>query len=258
MTANVYGIDLAMVSVLLFTGFFLYLVLWLHRESKREGYPFEVDSGGRPRVMMQGYPEAPEPKIFKVAHGAPVAVAGGRPDTRALALKRMANFPGAPYVPTGNPMADGVGPASYAERADIPDMMGDGSPRLRPLRAAGEFSLASEDPSPIGMTVVGGDANVAGTVREVWVDKAEYIIRYLEVEVPVANGSRTVMLPLNFTTMDANRKRIHVKSIFASQFGGVPGLRNPDQVTLLEEDKIMGYFGGGTLYADRRRQEPLA
>jgi photosynthetic reaction center H subunit len=29
-------------------------------------------------------------------------------------------------------------------------------------------------------------------------------------------------------------------------------------VTLLEEDKIMGYYGGGTLYADRRRQEPLA
>jgi photosynthetic reaction center H subunit len=258
MQANVYGLDLAMVSLIIFTGFFLYLVLWLHRESKREGYPLEVDSGPRPRVPMVGYPAPPPPKTFKVAHGTPVTVAGGRPDTRALALKRMGQFPGAPYVPTGNPMADGVGPASYAERADVPDMMIDGSPRLRPLRAAPGFSLASEDPSPIGMTVIGGDGKSAGTVREAWIDKAEYIMRYMEVEVPIANGSRRVLLPVNFTTMDAARKRVHVKAIYAGQFAGVPGIKNPDSVTLLEEDKIMGYYGGGTLYADRRRQEPLA
>jgi photosynthetic reaction center H subunit len=258
MTANVYGLDLAMVSLIIFTGFFVYLVLWLHRESKREGYPLEVDSGGRPRVRMIGYPPPPEPKSFNVGNGKSVTVAGGRPDTRALALKRMGNFPGSPYLPTGNPMADGVGPASYAERADVPDVMTDGTPRLRPLRAAKGFSLADEDPNPIGMTVVGGDGKAAGTVTDAWVDKAEYLMRYMEVEIPAAGGARRVLLPVNFTTMDAARKRIHVKSIYAGQFGGVPGLRNPDQVTLLEEDKIMGYYGGGTLYADRRRQEPLA
>jgi photosynthetic reaction center H subunit len=258
MQANVYGIDLAMVSLIIFTGFFVYLVLWLHRESKREGYPLEVDSGGRPRVPIIGFPAPPPSKTFKVAHGAPVTVSGGRPDTRALALKRMGNFPGSPFLPTGNPMADGVGPASYAERADVPDAMSDGTPRLRPLRAAAEFSLASEDPNPVGMTVVGGDGKVAGTVREAWIDKAEYVMRYMEVEVPVAGGSRRVLLPTNFTTMDVDRKRIHVKSIYAGQFAGVPGTRDPDAVTLLEEDKIMGYYGGGTLYADPRRQEPLA
>ncbi len=258
MQANVYGLDLAMVSLIIFTGFFVYLVLWLHRESKREGYPLEVDSGGRPRVRIAGYPPPPAPKSFKVGDGKSVTVAGGRPDTRALALKRMGNFPGAPYVPTGNPMADGVGPASYAERADVPDAMSDGTPRLRPLRAAPGFSLAAEDPNPIGMTVIGGDGKSAGTVREAWIDRAEYLIRYLEVETPVANGSRRVLLPINFTTMDAARKRIHVKSIYAAQFGSVPGTKNADSVTLLEEDKIMGYYGGGTLYADRRRQEPLA
>jgi photosynthetic reaction center H subunit len=258
MTANVYGIDLAMASLVLFTGFFFYLVLYLHAESKREGYPLEVDSGPRPRVPIVGFPPAPDTKVFKVAHGAPVAVAGGRPDTRALALKRMGNFPGAPYLPTGNPMADGVGAASYAERADAPDLLYDGSPRLRPLRAAPEFSIAAEDPNPIGMTVVGCDGKSAGVVREAWIDKAEYVLRYMEVEVPVAGGSRRVMLPTNFTTMDADRKRIHVKSIYSDQFAGVPGIRNADVVTLLEEDKIMGYYGGGTLYADRRRQEPLA
>jgi photosynthetic reaction center H subunit len=29
------------------------------------------------------------------------------------------------------------------------------------------------------------------------------------------------------------------------------------QVTLLEEDRIAGYFGGGTLYATPARSEPL-
>jgi photosynthetic reaction center H subunit len=257
MQANVYGLDLAMVSLIIFIGFFVYLVLYLHRESKREGYPLEVDSGGRPRVAIGGYPQVPSPKTFKVAHGAPVVVSGGA-DTRALALKRMGQFPGSPFLPTGNPMTDGVGPASYAERADVPDAMADGSPRLRPLRAATGFSLASEDPNPVGMTVIGGDGKAAGTVREAWIDKAEYVMRYMEVEVPVSGGSRRVMLPANFTTMDVARKRVHVKSIFASQFAAVPGIRNSDVVTLLEEDKIMGYYGGGTLYADQRRQEPLA
>ena len=30
-----------------------------------------------------------------------------------------------------------------------------------------------------------------------------------------------------------------------------------EQVTLLEEEKIMAYYGAGTLYATPQRQEPL-
>jgi photosynthetic reaction center H subunit len=51
--------------------------------------------------------------------------------------------------------------------------------------------------------------------------------------------------------------QITVRAITAAQFADVPGLRNPEQVTLLEEDKIMGYYGGGTLYATPGRGEPL-
>ena len=47
-----------------------------------------------------------------------------------------------------------------------------------------------------------------------------------------------------------------VKSILASQFADVPGIKNPDQITLLEEDKICAYYGGGTLYATPARAEP--
>jgi len=37
----------------------------------------------------------------------------------------------------------------------------------------------------------------------------------------------------------------------------VPATRAPDSITLLEEEKICAYFGGGLLYATPSRQEPL-
>jgi len=37
----------------------------------------------------------------------------------------------------------------------------------------------------------------------------------------------------------------------------VPVTKSPDQVTKLEEDKISGYYGAGTLYAVPSRQEPI-
>ncbi len=251
------NIDLALISVYLFTGFFVLLVLWLHRESKLEGYPMVPDVG-EGRVRSVGFPEPPPAKTFKLANGEHVTVSGGRADTRELALKPMARHPGTAYVPTGHPMAAGVGPASYAERADRPDLMSDGSVRIKPLRLASAFHVAKGDPSPIGMKVIAGNKKVAGTVVELWIDRAEYVMRYMEVDVPVANGTRRVLLPTNFAVVDGNSRTVTVRSIFAEHFPTVPGTRSMDQVTLLEEDKIMGYYGGGTLYATRMRQEPLA
>jgi photosynthetic reaction center H subunit len=64
-----------------------------------------------------------------------------------------------------------------------------------------------------------------------------------------------VLLPMNFSRVGS--REVKVRSILAAQFAQVPATRNPDAVTLLEEDKIMGYYGGGTLYATLARQEPL-
>jgi photosynthetic reaction center H subunit len=50
---------------------------------------------------------------------------------------------------------------------------------------------------------------------------------------------------------------VTVKALKASQFAGVPATKDPDRVTLLEEDKIAGYYGGGTLFATPQRSEPL-
>jgi photosynthetic reaction center H subunit len=48
-----------------------------------------------------------------------------------------------------------------------------------------------------------------------------------------------------------------VNSIFAHHFANVPTTRHPDQITLLEEEKITAYFGAGTFYAEPKRSEPL-
>jgi photosynthetic reaction center H subunit len=91
-------------------------------------------------------------------------------------------------------------------------------------------------------------------VRDVWTDRAEPQIRYLEVEV---TGGRRVLLPIGYAKFNVTRRCVNVRSILASQFAAVPALKNPDRVTLLEEDKITAYYAGGTLYATAARAEPF-
>jgi photosynthetic reaction center H subunit len=252
-------IDVAQVVLYLFWIFFAGLILYLRREDKREGYPLESDrtaaSGGRVRV--QGYPSLPLPKFFRPAHGPQVQAPSAKADTRNFALKPTAGWPGAPQEPTGNPMLDGVGPASYALRADTPDLTLDGQPKIVPLRVARDFALASRDPDPRGMDVVGADGAVGGTVADAWVDRSEPQIRYLEVSVKSGNASRHVLVPIALAKISGSRRQVTVKSILGRQFADVPGQKHADTVTLLEEDKISAYYAGGTLYATPARLGPI-
>ena len=253
MTGAITGyIDVAQLTLYAFWIFFAGLLFYLRREDKREGYPLQSDRSGR--VTVQGFPNLPKPKMFLLAHGG--VVYAPRVETPRPVLARPTEaWPGAPLVPTGNPMLDGVGPAAYAERADEPDVMfDDGLPRIVPLRADPAFFLAAEDPDPRGMVMVGADGAAAGVVGEVWVNRTETIVRYLEVDVA---GVGPVLAPMNLVQIDAVGRRVTVRAITAAQFALVPKLRQPNQVTLLEEDRIMGYFGGGTLYAMAGRAEPL-
>jgi photosynthetic reaction center H subunit len=97
----------------------------------------------------------------------------------------------------------------------------------------------------------------AGTVTDIWVDRSELVVRYYEVAVTTPAGLVHVLLPSNFTRIDARRRAVLVKAISASQFATAPITRHPDVVTLLEEDRIMAYFASGHLYAVPSRQEPL-
>jgi photosynthetic reaction center H subunit len=238
-------IDIPQVVLYVFWIFFAGLLYYLRREDKREGYPLESE---RPsNIRIQGFPPIPPPKTFRLAsgrtHEAPAHEhARSYPDTVARQS-------------SGNPMVDGVGPASYAERADAPDLTAEGETKIVPLRVAREFSVAAEDPDPRGMEVIAADGASAGSVSELWIDRSEPQIRYLELVT--ADAAHAVLLPINFARIDKRRRRISVRAILAHQFAQVPATASPDQITLREEDRITAYFGGGCLYAEPSRAEPL-
>ncbi len=249
-------IDLAQVILYLFLGFFVCLVYYLQREGKREGFPLEGDHPGD--TALEGFLGMPDAKTYLLADGSSVQYPRATPEVmRAVNASPAANFPGAPLVPNGNPMTANVGPGAYADRLDIPDATFHGTPKLVPLRAAPDFYVDPADPNPIGMTVVGADGVVGGVVRDVWVDIGEYLIRYFEVETGEKGKKRNVLLPATLARIAATAQQVRVKSILGSQFAMVPTQKKPDVITRLEEEKIFGFYGAGTLYATRQRAEPL-
>ena len=244
-------IDVAQLTLYAFWIFFAGLVYYLHRENKREGYPLESERSGH--VKVQGWPPIPSPKTFRLQDGRTVSVPNDNRSPQVLKASPSGNFLGAPLDPSGNPMIDGVGPGSYADRADFADVTFEGLTKIVPLRMAEGFEVSDHDTDPRGLKVIGADGKVGGTVTDLWVDRSEFLFRYLEVAV--AGGGRTVLLPINFARI--TRRQVGVVSIMGHHFGQVPTTKHPDQVTLLEEEKIMAYYGGGTLYADPSRKEPL-
>ena len=247
--------DVAQVTLYVFWIFFACLIYYLRREDKREGYPLDSTASGG--GIVHGFPRMPTPKSYLLRDGHVATLPNHKNDRRDVAVAPIAAWPGAPMGPTGNPMLDGVGPGSWADREDVPELNIDNVPCIVPLRLAEGTFLESRDPDPRGMKVLGADSEVGGVVTEVWVDRAEALIRYLEVEVTTSSGAKRVLLPMPFALVNRRRGRVTVDAILGSQFADVPVTASPNQVTKREEDRIVGYYGAGTLYATPSRQEPM-
>jgi photosynthetic reaction center H subunit len=82
-----------------------------------------------------------------------------------------------------------------------------------------------------------------------WVDAPEQLVRYLEIDLNTG-GKRLVPMPMVKIWPD----RVRINSISSDLFAGVPSTKSATEVTLLEEDKISGYYAGGTLYAADKRK----
>jgi photosynthetic reaction center H subunit len=248
-------LDVAQVTLYVFWIFFACLIFYLRREDKREGYPLDSTASGG--GVVHGFPRMPDPKNYLLRDGHIATLPNHKNDRRDVAVAPIAVWPGAPMEPTGNPMLDGVGPGSWADREDVPELNIDNVPCIVPLRLAEGTYLEPRDPDPRGMKVIGADNEIGGVCTDVWVDRAEALIRYIEVEVTTSAGARRVLLPMPFALVNHKRGRVTVQAILGSQFVNVPGTRSLDQVTKLEEDRIVGYYGAGTLYATPSRQEPM-
>jgi photosynthetic reaction center H subunit len=169
-------------------------------------------------------------------------------------------YNGSPVIPTGNPMVDGVGPASFnPNRRDEPDLTFHGAPKIVPMRLDPNFSVAKGDPDPRGLPVIAADNREAGTVIEIWVNRSEPQVSYYEVQL--AGGEQRRLLPVGFVQWPNfglwGNDRLLVKSITAAQFEQVPTTKRDDQITLLEEDKIGAFYCGGHLYALPDRGQPI-
>ncbi|RTL23723.1 MAG: photosynthetic reaction center subunit H [Burkholderiales bacterium] len=244
-------IDVAQLVLYAFWIFFAGLIVYLHRENKREGYPLESDRSRS--ISVQGWPAVPEAKTYRLANGETVDIPNARRDQQPPLHEGA--YRGAPLQPQASGsdlLLAGVGPGSWSDRADVPDLSYEGLPKIVPLRVAPGFGVAAQDVDPRGLPVLGDDGVEGGRVVDLWVDRSEMLFRYLEVEV---TGGGRVLLPMNFARVE--QRQIRVQSILGAQFDRVPRTRAAEQVTLLEEEKIMAYYGAGTLYATPDRQEPL-
>lgn len=253
------GLDVAELSLWTFFLFFFGLVLYLRREDRREGYPLEDEITGELQPNFTFLEEA-HAKVQIMPHGQGVyRTPNYKRDTRPVAARPSFAAGGAPLDPTGDPLVDGVGPAAWANRADHPDLNAEGEAKIIPIGNAPSYTVSRDDPDFRGWPVVGCDKRIAGTVTDLWVDTSDRLIRYFEVELAADSGApgRRVLAPMFQTRIDGGRRLVKVDAIRSDQFARVPGIARPDQITLLEEDKIQGYFGGGWLYALPERQEPL-
>jgi photosynthetic reaction center H subunit len=248
------GLDVAEWVLWAFWAFFAALIIYLRREDRREGYPLEDDVSGR-LEPLGGLLFTAQPKVFRLPHGGGTLTKPDKSrDTRTLKARRTAPWAGSPLEPEGNPLQAGVGPGAYAERAKSPDVMLHGAHRIVPLRVADDFYLDKNGPELRGMPVIGADNAKAGVISDVWIDRSEYLIRYLEVALDGSNDRMLVPMPM--ALVQRRRRRVRVDALLASQFAGAPRLAHPDQITRDEEERVSAYVGAGTLYATPARAEP--
>lgn len=245
--------DLASAAIWMFWIFLAGLIYYLQTENMREGYPLVDDDGkGAPN---QGPFPVPSDKTMKLpnGHGELRLPSGQRGDRADLALARTSKSAGSPYVPTGDPMADGVGPASWAPRRDEPEYDAHGHTKIRPISELPDFHI-SAGRDPRGKAVVGGDGEVVGRVIDMWVDVPESLVRYLTIDLNPEGSGKIRLVPINLARIKSDR--VTVRALHAHNFEGIPTTRDANKITLLEEDKICGYVAGGTLYASPERIGP--
>lgn len=257
--------DVAELTFYLFFFFFLGLVIYLNRESRREGYPLEHEQTG---AIQPGKPLTDgTKKIFQLPHGRGVYIPEDVPrDPVNVPGVQAFGAAGAPWVPTGNPLETGMGPAAWANRAKYPDLTFDGRPRIVPIAESHDIVIAPNDPTPIDLPVYGADKKLAGKVSDVWVDQSEHIIRYLEV---TTNSGKQVLVPMFVAAVQGKdafggllpitsdqQPLVDVTALRSDQFDAAPSIETAGQVTRYEEDRIMAYFGGGYMYATPERAEP--
>lgn len=241
--------DLASVAIWGFWIFFALLIYYLQTENMREGYPLETEDGEA--SPNQGPFPVPSPKTFILPHGKGEVTV---PSVENEAAHRRDNLPmervdasgGFPMMPTGDPMVDGVGPASWTPRRDEPELDAHGHAKITPMSGHEDF-IVSAGNDPRGLPVLSRDDQVVGHVTDIWIDAGEQEVRYLEYELEAEYGTGKRLVPITMTRVRS--RWVQVRSLNREHFAGVPQIAAPGQITKLEEEKVQAWYAGGTLYS---------
>ncbi|MEM1025289.1 MAG: photosynthetic reaction center subunit H [Myxococcota bacterium] len=245
-------VDVAQVVLYIFWIFFFGLIWYIRRTDRREGYPVEYEAREAYGATNFFWMAKPKEYILPHGHGSHFAPNEKR-DDRPVAAERLGG-PGAPFEPTGDPMVDAVGPAAYAQRDERPELTREGDLLIVPMRVAEDYEIFKPSKDVRGMDVLANDRTRVGTVKDIWVDRADQMVRYLEVELEGGEGAR--LLPM-FSALIRDDDTVTVASLKAEHFPKIPKLANPDQVGVLEEDQIMAFYAGGRMYATTFGYGPL-
>ncbi len=214
---NFFGnFDLASLSIWLFWLFFAGLVYYLQTENMREGYPLEDEDGNT--AANQGPFPVPKPKTFKLRDGTELTVPSAEQEEshrrKDLAMARTAVSEGFPHAPTGDPMADGVGPASWVPRRDEPEKDAHGHAKIVPMAGHADF-FVSAGYDPRGLPVLSRDDQVVAHITDMWIDPSEHEVRYLEYELEAEYGQGKRLVPITMAKVTRRWVEVEVFIIFS-------------------------------------------
>ncbi|HTW27032.1 MAG TPA: photosynthetic reaction center subunit H [Acetobacteraceae bacterium] len=244
-------IDVTQLVFAAFVIFFLGLVYYLRQQDKLEGYPLEDPSGSRHPLV--GFPLPPPSKEFVLLEGGTTRMPHvDAPST--LNSSRLYASPGAPEVPSGDPLLDAIGPAAYPMRKDVPLRSKHDEIALVPLREAAGWRVWPGETDPRGMTVIAADGAAVGVAVDLWVDQDVKILRYIEIEMQAGETTRRAMLPIYYADLKPSRRQIRVRALQREQFADIPALRTPNRISAREEDRVNAFFSGAFFYT--YHQEP--
>ena len=156
-------VDVAQLVLYLFWIFFFGLVIYLTIESKREGFPLESDGfGKRSGKKATGLLPMPTKKIFRTKFHGNFEAPHARDDSAPSPAGAPVNpFPGAPIEPSGSsPMLDDIGPGSFSQRIDHPDLTAEGDFKIVPMRIENSFKILASDTDPRGLEVFGLEGRI--------------------------------------------------------------------------------------------------
>ncbi len=242
-------LDIPTLAFWVFALFFVGLVGWLQRESKREGYPLRASPFNT--ELIEGFPPQPVGTLtYRLNEGGTTEAPHfyKQAPTRARPLHR---FDGTPFYPLGNPLLAGIGPGSWVMRKEGVALTERGEKLLEPLRVMEGWSILRQDADPRGMAVFDWRWNAVGHVADLWIDRGIKIIRMLEVELH--GGAGRVLVPLLHTEIREKQRKVRVTSLWAHQFADVPMPASPDEITAPEEERLNAYYSAGFFY----RADPM-